>query len=249
MLFTFYCPPSKPLIIEDIDKLGIDDQLEIVKIDNIDNQQKRKQFTKSLFDKLPDLQQSAHKRIRFKSILSKYHKSYQEIQSIAVEKLDAKQLPLNLFIYLTQQLQITPQDQKERDKLQKEKKTAENQMRFVYYVLKYCTDSEQEFKGEHLYKFWSEVTNNGQKTGGFGLKFVKKVVQKYGLKLGNYAKAKNKVGVWFTDNVLKSKKLTEKSQAAAPKSTETKPDSAASTQTAEEKAKADEIEQRRREMV
>eukprot|EP00486_Rosalina_sp_Unknown_P006881 CAMPEP_0201573368 /NCGR_PEP_ID=MMETSP0190_2-20130828/17195_1 /ASSEMBLY_ACC=CAM_ASM_000263 /TAXON_ID=37353 /ORGANISM="Rosalina sp." /LENGTH=116 /DNA_ID=CAMNT_0048000269 /DNA_START=247 /DNA_END=594 /DNA_ORIENTATION=+ len=59
------------------------------------------------------------------------------------------------------------------------------------------------FDGQSLQKFYDEITNFGEKPGGFGLKFVQKVCGQYELKFGKFAKVKKNVGVWVTDNVNK----------------------------------------------
>eukprot|EP01084_Bolivina_argentea_P154486 269304_1 len=193
MLFEFYSP-SKPLIIEDISKLTIEEQLLIVKIDSISSIPKRKELTKTLYDKLPDLKSTAYKRIRFKSILSSYYKTYIELESMSPQQWTKTQLPLSLFVYLIKELQKPGVNEKE-------KKSANAAWKFVYFTLQFCM--EHQFDGQKLHLFYNEVTNNGTKTGGFGLKFVQKICNKYSLKFGKFAKVKKKVGVWYTDSKKK----------------------------------------------
>ena len=211
MLFTFYTKPDKPLIIDGLSKLPIDEQLNIIKIDNISSQKGRKELTRSLFDKLPDLKDNAHKRIRFKSILSSYYKSYQELEILQVSKWKKNQVPLSLFIYLIKSLQSIPSDEKAIKEQQKAKKNSASFWKFIYYLLKYVND--QSFDGEALKKFYDEITNFGEKPGGFGLKFVQKICGQYSLKFGKFAKVKKNVGVWVTDNVNKSKSGSNTSNA------------------------------------
>merc|ERR1712129_149877 len=47
------------------------------------------------------------------------------------------------------------------------------------------------------------LTSNGSATGGFGLKFVKKICTKYELKYGKFANIKKKIGPWYMDALHK----------------------------------------------
>lgn len=223
MLFTFYTPTKKPLLIIDkLDDLSIDEQLNIIKPENISSMELRKKLAISLFDKVPQLKECAHKRIRFKSFLSKYYKSYIELDTLPVSKWNKNQLPLSFFIYLIKQLQATPNGEKEIAALGKAKKNASSSWKFVYYTLKYCHDSN--FQGQELFDFYNEITNFGKKPGGFGLKFVQKICGTYNLKFGKFAKVKKSVGVWVDSNINKTKEPKQEEEKEKQPDTGKQPD-------------------------
>ena len=216
-LFILLTPRSKsPLVIDGIDVLTIDEQLEIVKPENISTQQLRRKVTFSLYDKVPKLRYKAHKRTRFKSILASYYRSYVELETLSMSSWDKNQLVLSLFIHFVQQLQIKPNGDKEKIALMKLKKNASHFWEFIYFFLQYCHDFG--FQGRELHEFYKEITNDGKKNGGFGLKFVQKICATYSLKFGRFAKVKRGVGVWVT-------KYYNKPQRNNPATTEQKEES------------------------
>eukprot|EP01084_Bolivina_argentea_P176481 305395_1 len=209
ILYTFFLPSDKPLTIEGFDKLPIEEQLQIVVPANICTQDKRREITNKTLESVPDLKDYAYKRIRFKSLLSSYYRAYVEVKQTKVDEFNNTQLALSLFEYIIHELNtMKPTDDKAKKALEKEKKALPSSLKFVGYLIKFC--EEEKFNGEELHKFWSEVTKNGTKTGGFGLKFVQKICNKFSLKFGKFAKIKKKVGVWFTDNVERSNNLKNK---------------------------------------
>ena len=203
LLFDFFCDAYRaPLTIDGIRDLSVDDQLNILDPAKIDSVEHRKCLTQELWDKLPDLRSSAHKRIRFKALLSWYYKDHLFLCSVPAPKWDRRQLPLSLFVYLMDQLRRVPaaDDDKDREALRKEKGSSlASTLRFIDCTHRYCR--EEGFDGEQLSAFWNEVTNHGQKTGGFGLKFVKKICGRYKLKFGKFANIKKKIGPWYMNGI------------------------------------------------
>eukprot|EP01084_Bolivina_argentea_P266605 452221_1 len=106
LLFELYCEPSKaPLTVGNIDKLSINEQLDILNIENLSLQKIRQEIPASLYHILPQLKTKVYKRVRFKYILLSYYRSYIELNTTPIIKWTPKQLCLSLIIYLVNDLQ------------------------------------------------------------------------------------------------------------------------------------------------
>eukprot|EP01084_Bolivina_argentea_P287841 493959_1 len=193
MMFEFFCSHGKTLQIDGISNLSIDEQLNIIEFDGILSMDKIKQKTNALCNKLPDLKHTAYKRIRFKSILWSFYKKYiaSALETESHTKWSPTELALSLFIYLIKILQKPDVTEKTKNK------GSVQFWKFVYFTLKYC--QEESFDGQQLDLFYNDVTKNGTKTGGFGLKFVQKICNKFLLRFGSFAKVKKHIGAWYRE--------------------------------------------------
>ena len=204
VLFKIHCKSSDPLIIEGIDRLSVDEQLNILKIENLSLQKIREDVAISLYHKLPELKENILKRLRFKSTLLSYYESYIKLQSVPIQEMTSNQLPLSLYMYLVKDLQKIPINDEEKQRLVKDKKISASSWQFVHYFYRFCDD--QQFDGQSLHKMWAEITNNGRKSG-FGLKFIQKICNEYSLKFGKFVRTKKKIGLWMNYQIERAKQI------------------------------------------
>eukprot|EP01084_Bolivina_argentea_P044950 82732_1 len=215
LLFEIYCEPSKsPLVINGINGITIEQQLNILKLENLSLQKIRKYITVSLYDKLPELKNNVYKRIRFKSILLFYYRSYTQLQTTSMKEWTPKQLSLSLLIYLIKYMQqkIYTDDENIKQILTKdEKRFAATSCQFIYYLFRFC--NEEQFDGKALYKFCCEIR------GKPGATFIQKICKKYALKFDEFSTMKKHVGLWIEQEAkIKKKKIITTQQQKPPMS-------------------------------
>eukprot|EP01084_Bolivina_argentea_P031525 58355_1 len=191
-LFEFFCTPLQI----DINKLSLDEQLNIVEFDGISSIDKRKQKIKALCDKIPDLKQSVYKQIEFESILSSFYKKYIELETKSLSEWSVTELPLSLFIYCIKFLQ-------KPDIFERDKKYAGLFFHWVYFTLKYC--NEESLDGKQLILLCNDKSDHC----GLGLRYLKLICTKFLLYTGPFTKVKKHTNIWYKESLEKNITINE----------------------------------------
>ena len=203
LLWAFCVPENKPLVIDQLEAIEVKEQLELLNVAKISTNKDRAARTKALFDKVPELRDCAHKRIRLKSALSHFHRQYLSTMDTAPGEWDQKQISFSFFVFLMERLRRSPADDADQKDYDKDWKSADASWMFIHYLHRYC--KEQQWGGRELLEYFNEITLNGQKTNGFALKAAKKICTEYKLKLGKYARVRKQLPIWYTEALERGK--------------------------------------------
>merc|ERR1719411_777055 len=174
----------------------LEEQCAYLQSKHIDTKSSRKQLIDTLIEKqksskdanFNELSSKSYIRIRFKYILSQFHKESIFLRtSTDIESWNTNQMILSFITHLI--------DASVVDESVDKKNTASAKIwEFVDYLRKYFID--EQYDGA---RFISSFDANADKpTKGFGLKFTKTVCNKYNLKSGPFSKVKKQCNVWST---------------------------------------------------
>eukprot|EP01083_Nonionella_stella_P142607 441640_1 len=187
-----------PLVIEKLDDIDIKTQLQCLDPDKCNTANKRNEIIRQFNN--TDLQQNAFKRIRFKSILSEYHKHWYQIRDThfkMVEHWNERDFSLNVIVHF-----IKHHEDGKLGTEDKELKRLVTTWRFLDYLGQFF--DKKGFNGQ---EFISKHVPNNQdpqakmKSSGFGLTIVKEVCKQFDQKTGQYTKVKKQLSAWAKNNV------------------------------------------------
>ena len=190
-------PPNGEMVIDGINALPLMQQLDILNLTKISTSESRDTVIEKLCDELIDLKHSATKQQQLHSLLRTFYDESIRLNDINPTEWDVQQLPFSFFLYLMKRLRRKPEDDGDRKEYEKDIKSANAMWMFVHYLIMFC--AEKEWDGMEMKKYWDQITQNGQKTNGFALKFAKMICNHYGHKLGKYARVRKMVPFWYQD--------------------------------------------------
>eukprot|EP01083_Nonionella_stella_P072649 195935_1 len=198
ILQLYQKPNQPPLVIEKLDDIDIKTQLQCLDPDKCNTANKRNEIIRQFNN--TDLQQNAFKRIRFKSILSEYHKHWYQIRDThfkMVEHWNERDFSLNVIVHF-----IKHHEDGKLGTEDKELKRLVTTWRFLDYLGQFF--DKKGFNGQ---EFISKHVPNNQdpqakmKSSGFGLTIVKEVCKQFDQKTGQYTKVKKQLSAWAKNNV------------------------------------------------
>eukprot|EP01084_Bolivina_argentea_P184190 317716_1 len=200
VIIALYQKPNRPpLIIEKIDELPIKQQMALLTPAQCGTTDGRNEVVRRFNNE--DMTNNAYKRIRFKALLSSYHKHWTLIKDAhfkMVENWTDRDFSLNVIVHFVLNKDI-PQNETD----DKQKKRLNTTWRFVDFLRQFFR--AKNFNGkEFISKHGGGPNQNNdskKKSSGFGLTIVKDVCKQFDQKTGQYTKVKKQLSAWAKNNV------------------------------------------------
>eukprot|EP01084_Bolivina_argentea_P097982 176123_1 len=189
-MFGFFCNGHKALVLKDIGKLNVEQQMKLVEIEHLSTYKERKQIMASLYKTLPELKNNLCKRIQFKSILLSYYLCFTELQKTLITVWTPQQTAFSLFIHFIdlQKQYIT------------QKTIPQSFWQFTSYFLTLC--NEETYDGISLIKQFYQP-HHGKITD----QFISRICNKHSLNISLFNQVEPHIQNWVKANQQNLKKI------------------------------------------